>query len=325
MLRTGFRYGIPWRSGTVVILLAIAAALAIESCGKSHQQAGMAQKTFASPEQAGIAVFAAAQSGNRNRMLAIFGPNSRAILFTGDPATDTSRLNNFVVAYNQMHRWGEIKAGGQVLIVGAENVIFPIPLAKNSSGQWYFDTAAGADEILARRIGKGELTAMDATAALAAAEEEYHRQTHDGEYAQKFVSDPGKHNGLYWPVGDGHTASPLGQFGDFVAAQNSVSGGREADFNGYHYRILSKGQTSAGMKDYLLDGKMTGGFAILASPVEYRSSGILSFLIGPSGTLYEKDLGKNTLDIAAGVSEYNPADGWILASQPFTHASRMQQ
>lgn len=315
--------------GMIVILFAIVLPLAMDSCARRQTTAGTNLKTFASPEQAGAALLAAAKSGDQNQMVTIFGPNSTTVLFTGDSATDKARLNDFVTAYNQMHRWANIKAGGQALIVGAENIVFPVPLGKNSSGQWYFDTAAGKDEILAQRIGKGELTAMDATQALARAEQQYHQETHDGEkvkqYAQKFVSDPGKHDGLYWPAADGQTLSPLGQLGDFGTGQSVANGGRDAEFNGYHYRILDKGQTGTDVNDYVADGKMTKGFAILAWPVEYRNSGIVAFLIGPGGALYQKDLGENTANVAAALTEYNPSDGWTPASAPITSASRTQQ
>jgi hypothetical protein len=314
----------------IAILLTIVLPMAMESCRKSQKTAETpAQKTFASPEDAGVALFTAATSGDQSQFVEIFGPNSAAVLFTGEPTTDKARLNDFATAYNQMHRWGDIKAGGQVLIVGVENTVFPVPLGKNSSGRWYFDTAAGKDEILARRIGKNELTAMDATQALARAEQEYHQEIHDGEkvkqYAQEFVSDRGKQNGLYWPVADGQSPSPLGQLGEFGKLQSSANAGTGAEFNGYRYRILNKGQTATGVKDYLVDGKMTGGFAILAWPVEYRTSGIASFLIGQDGALYQKDLGENTANLAASLTEYNPSDGWTPTSTPATSASRVQQ
>ena len=317
------------RGGMMVILLAIVLPLATQSCAQKQKTVAMEQKTFTSAEQAGAALLDAAKSGDENQMLAIFGPNDRGVLFTGDPPTDKARLNGFVTAYNQMHRWGNIKAGGQVLIVGVENIVFPIPLGKNSSGQWYFDTAAGKDEILARRIGKEELNAMDATKAIAQAEQQYRRETHDGEkvnqYAHKFVSDPGKHNGLYWPARGGQTPSPLGKLGDFARALSSTNAGSDPEFNGYRYRILYKGRTPAGVKEYIVNGRMTGGVAILAWPVEYRNSGIASFLIGPDGTLYEKDLGEDTANVAAGLTEYNPADGWTPASAPDASASRTQR
>jgi hypothetical protein len=317
------------KGGTIGALLALVLALALESCGQSPKTVGTkAQKTFASPEEAGVALVTAAKSGDRNQLVEIFGPSSTAVLFTGDPATDKSRQNDFAAAYGEMHRWRDIKAGGQVLVVGIENIIFPVPLGKSSFGRWYFDTAAGKDEILARRIGKNELTAMDATQSLARAEQDYHREGHDGEkvkqYAQKFVSDAGKQDGLYWPVVEAQSPSPLGQFGEFGKVQSSANSG--ADFNGYRYRILNKAHTATGVKSYVVDGKMTAGFAILAWPAEYRTSGIASFLIGPDGTLYQKDLGEKTADLAAGLTEYNPSDGWTpISSEPATSASRMQR
>ena len=315
--------------GTAVVLLALTLPLIVMSCGKSPTGAGAGpQATFRSPEDAGAALADAARSGDQKKLIAIFGPGSQPVLFTGDFNTDRARLNDFAAAYNQMHRWDGIKAGGEALVVGADNLVFPIPLGKNSSGQWYFDTSAGKDEIAARRIGKDELTAMDATKALAQAEEQYHQETHGGkvkQYAQKFVSDPGEQNGLYWPVASGETPSPLGRLGEFAAVQSSTGDGGSAQFNGYRYRILSKGETPKGVRDYVADGKMSGGYAILAFPVEYRNSGIVSFLIGPDGTLYQKDLGERTADQAAAMTEYNPADGWAPTSAPVGSASRMKQ
>jgi hypothetical protein len=178
------------------------------------------QKTFASPGDAGTAFFEAAKSGDQSALLAIFGPDARDVLFSGDPVKDKDALRDFVAAYDQMHRWLPIKAGGEILYTGADNFPFPIPLGQHPSGQWYFDTAAGKDEILARRIGKGELTAIAACGAIADAQQQYFSQTHDSDkvkqYAQKFVSDEGKHNGLYWPAPEGQTPSPLGQLGDFA-------------------------------------------------------------------------------------------------------------
>jgi hypothetical protein len=243
-------------------------------------------KTFASPQEAGQAFLEAARSGNEAAVLAIFGPDGKDVLFTGDPAKDQNALRAFVSAYETMNRWGTINGGGEMLYVGSENFQFPIPLLKTSSGRWYFDSAGGADEILARRIGRNELVAMAATAALANAQQAYFSGTHAGgdvkQYAQKF---------------DGE----LGQLGDFAQP-----------FNGYHFRILTKqGDTAkGGAKDYIVNGKMTRGFAILAYPAQYQASGIMTFLVGTDGMVYEKDLGPKTADIAAAMTEYNPGDGW---------------
>ncbi len=163
---------------------------------------------------------AAAKTGDQDALLVIFGPDAKSVLFSGDAVKDKNALQDFVAAYNTMNRWDEIKAGGEILNVGADNYAFPIPLEKNTSGQWYFDTAAGKDEILARRIGKDELTAIAACGAMADAQQLYFSKAHDGDqvrqYAQRFVSDEGKQNGLYWNAPEGQTPSPLGALGDFA-------------------------------------------------------------------------------------------------------------
>jgi Protein of unknown function (DUF2950) len=275
------------------------------------------QRTFASPDEAGAAFLQAAQSDDQAGLQAIFGPETDSVLLSGDPVKDKDNLKDFVAAYNQMHRWREIKVGGQILYAGADNYPFPIPLGQNSSGKWVFDTAAGKDEILARRIGKGELTAIVACSALADAERQYFSQTHNGDtvkqYTQRIASDPGKKNGLYWETAEGQPPSPLGPVGDFAKAAGYVgTGAKPQPFEGYYYQILTKqgDKAKGGAKDYISNGKMTGGFAFLAYPAQYRNSGIMTFIIGGDGIVYQKDLGDHTSDAAAIVTEYNPGDGW---------------
>jgi len=290
----------------------------LTTCNKLQKSASEpTQKTFASPADAGSAFREAATSGDQNALLAIFGPDSKGVLFSGDAIKDKDYLQYFVTAYDQMHRWREIKAGGEFLYIGADNYSFPIPLGKNPSGQWYFDTAAGKDEILARRIGKDELTAIAACSAIADAEQQYFSQSRDGDtvkqYAGKFISDEGKQNGLYWPVSAGQPTSPFEDVRDFAkAAGYSNAGEKPQPFNGYYYRFITKqgDRAKGGAKDYMADGKMTGGFAALAYPVEYRDSGIMTFIVGPDGIVYQKDLGEKTSDLAASLSEFNPGDGW---------------
>lgn len=262
----------------------------------------------------------AAKTGDQNSLLAIFGPDAKDVLFSGDAVKDKAYLQDFVAAYNQMHRWREIKAGGEMLYIGADNFPFPIPLGKNSPGQWAFDTAAGRDEILARRIGKDELTAIAACGAIADAQQLYFSQTHDGDkvkqYAQRFVSDEGKQNGLYWHAPEGQPPSPLGLLGDFAkAAGYTSSGNKPQPFDGYYFRILTKqgDKAKGGATDFIVNGKMTAGFAILAYPAEYRNSGIMTFVVGKDGNVYQKDLGEKTADAAATIAEYNPGDGWVPA------------
>jgi len=270
------------------------------------------QKTFASPAEAGAAFHDAAKSGDQVALTAIFGPNMADVLFSGD-SVDRNALTQFVAAYETMNRWGKINGGGEMLYVGGENFAFPVPLLQTSSGQWYFDTAGGADEILARRIGRNELIAMAAVGALANAQQEYFTTSHAGEYAQKFASDEGKQNGLYWPDSSGRSQSPLGQLGDFAKdAGYTKAGDTPHPFSGYYFRILTKQGSTAkgGARNYITNGKMTGGFAILAYPADYQDSGIMTFLVGTDGVVYEKDLGPKTVDVAAAMTDYNPGDGW---------------
>ncbi|MGA8490435.1 MAG: DUF2950 domain-containing protein [Terriglobales bacterium] len=290
--------------------------LALASCNKSEAPKPT-QETFASPAAAGAAFLEAAKSGNQDALLAIFGPVAKDVLFSGDAVKDKNALQDFVAAYNQMNRWREIKSGGEMLYIGADNYPFPVPLGQNQSGQWYFDTAAGKDEILARRIGRDELTAIAACGAIADAQREYFSTTHGGDntkqYAQKFVSDEGKQDGLYWPASQGQSPSPLGELGDFAKAVGYTSAGNKPQsFNGYYFQILTKqgDKAQGGVKDYIVNGKMTGGFAIIAYPAEYRNSGIMTFIVGTDGVVYQRDLGEKTESIALATAEYNPGDGW---------------
>ncbi len=303
-----------------IVAVACVVAASLAACQKSENSGAAAQKTFATPSEAGPDLLRAAKSGDQAALLAVFGPDGKAALFSGDAVKDKDNLQAFVEAYNQMNRWGPIKAGGEILYIGADNYPFPIPLQKNSSGQWYFNTAAGKDEILARRIGKGELTAIAACDALADAQRQYFSQTHDGDnvkqYARRIGSDEGKQNGLYWHVPDGQSPSPLGLLGDFAKAVGyTSSGAKPQPFDGYYFQILTKQGESAkgGAKDYIVNGKMTGGFAILAYPAEYRNSGIMTFIISNDGIVYQKDLGEKTSDALATLTEYNPGEGWTPA------------
>jgi hypothetical protein len=275
------------------------------------------QKTFASPEDAGGALLAAAKSGDQGALFVIFGPDAKDVLLSGDPVKDKDAFQDFVARYTEMHRWREIKAGGQMLYAGADNWIFPIPLGRNPSGQWYFDTAAGKDEILARRIGKDELTAIVACTALAQAQQEYFSETHDSDkvkqYALKLVSDAGKQNGLYWPVPAGQAPSPLEDVRDFAKAAGYTSAGdKPQPFDGYYFRILTKqgDKAKGGAKDYIVNGKMTGGFAVVGYPAEYRNSGIMTFIVAKDGVVYQKDLGEKTTSEGAAMTAYNPGEGW---------------
>jgi hypothetical protein len=273
-------------------------------------------KTFATPEDGGKALVAAVRAGDRDALLAIFGQQSKDLIFSGDAAQDKVSFERFTDAYDTMNRWRKQTDGSEVLYLGSDNNPFPIPLKKNAAGQWYFDTAAGKDEILARRIGDNELAVIGVLAAMGDAQVEYLSQSHDGakQYAQKIVSDEGKQNGLYWKSPEGQPKSPLGPLAAYAAATEGFTpeAGKQQPFHGYFYSVLTKQGADAkgGAKDYIVNGKMTGGFAFLAYPEKYGETGIATFVINQNGIEYEKDLGKGTTEAAKAITEFNPDKSW---------------
>ena len=299
-----------------VVLFALLSILI--SCNKTEKPAPTetGPKTFATPEDAGKALDAAVKADDRNALLAIFGQGSGDLIFSGDAAQDKLTFEHFTAAYDTMNRWRRQTDGSEVLYLGADNNPFPIPLKKNTGGQWYFDTTAGKDEILSRRIGDNELAAIEVVVAMADAQAQYLAQHHDGvkQYAQKFISDEGKQNGLYWKSPEGQPKSPLGPLAAYAATTEGFDpiAGKQQPFHGYFYRILTKQGVDAkgGAKDYVVNGKMTGGFAIVAYPEKYGDTGIATFLIDQNGVLYEKNLGKDTTELAKAMSEFNPDKSW---------------
>ena len=307
--------------GTLVLLWA-ALALLPAGCGKSQpssatEGASATPQTFASPDLAAQAVYTAAKAGDTNTLLGIFGSGAKELLLSGDSVQDKAALDDFTRQYDQMHRWGKLTSGGLVLDVGADNYPFPFALKKNEAGQWYFDTASAKHEILARRIGGNELSTIDVLNAIAAAQAEYFAQAHDGAkahtYAEKFVSDEGKHNGLYWPAAEGESGSPLSSLAEFAASEGYSGASQESQpYHGYYFRILtSQGPLAhGGARNYIVKGSMTGGFAILAYPAEYANSGVMSFLINQDGIALQKDLGADTAEIAKTITAFNPDNTW---------------
>ena len=294
----------------------VALMIALASCDHKPETPS-APKAFATPEEAGDAVFAAAKSGNQDELRAIFGPDTKELLFSGDPVQDKNAIEAFTSGYTVMHRWRTMNDGSETLLIGSDNFPMPIPIKKNASGKWFFDTAAGKDELLNRRIGRNELAVIDVCNALVQAQAEYHKQTHDGattpQYALKFISDPGKQNTLYWKSDNGQPESPLGPQVTLAAAQSYTGGSNgPTPFHGYYFRVLT-GQTDkspGGAKDYIVDGKMVNGFAFVAYPALYGESGIMTFITNQDGLLLQKDLGKDTPQVASAMSKYDPDFGW---------------
>ena len=292
----------------------LAAVILLAACNRSDRSS---VKVFDSPDSAGNALRDAAKSGDQNALLAIFGPESKTLIFSGDPVQDKAMISAFVPAYDMMHRWRKMRDDNEILLIGADNFAFPIPLKKNDSGQWFFNTAVGKDEILARRIGRNELAAIDVCGALVEAQTEYFSQRHPDvgaqQYAPKFISDTGKQNGLYWEASDGQPKSPLGPLVAFATSEGySVKADTHVPFHGYYFRMLDKqgGRAPGGAKDYVVDGKMIGGFAFVAYPAEYRNSGVMTFIINQDGLLLQKDLGKGTMEAATVMTAFDPDAGW---------------
>jgi Protein of unknown function (DUF2950) len=281
------------------------------------QQAG--QKTFPSADDASQALFAAAQSGDKSALLEILGPAGAPIVSSSDDVQDKNGREEFVARFQQMHRLAKEPDGTTTLYVGAENWPVPLPLL-SKGGVWYFDTEEATKEILFRRIGKNEFAAMEVLNALIGAENDYYSQSRDGkaqQYAQKFGSEEGKHNGLYWKTSEGEPESPAGPLVAYASGEGY--GKREGDgpspFHGYYYRILTAQGKSApgGAKSYIVNGEMTGGFALLAYPADYRSSGVMTFIVGQDRVIYQKDLGPKTSDLASTMKEYSPDKTWRKA------------
>jgi hypothetical protein len=276
------------------------------------------QKTYASPEQASQALIAAVDKNNEEAMLEVLGQDGKQIVSSGDPAEDLENRSNFCQKFRTMHRLVMEPDGTTTLYIGAENWPTPIPIVKKGD-QWYFDTAAGKQEILYRRIGKNELSAIHVSRELVAAQKEYFAK-YGNQYAQKFVSDQGKQNGLYWAASDKDSESPIGPLvanagGDGVVAGNGSS---HEPFRGYYFRILVAQGKSAdgGAMNYVADGKMTKGFAFVAYPAGYRDSGVMTFIVGQDGVVYEKDLGKATATLAKALKAYDPDSTWKKSEEP---------
>jgi hypothetical protein len=277
--------------------------------------APQAQKVFSSPAAAVSALVGAAKTDDMALLGSILGSDANEILFSGDPVADNKARDEFVAKYSEMHRLAYDDGGRVIVYLGAENWPFPIPLVKNDGG-WIFDTASGKSELLYRRIGRNELYTIGVLEDLAIAQDEYASEERDGgtkQFAQKIMSDPGKRDGLYWPVSEGEAESPIGP----LIAGATEEGYKKKSaapipFHGYYYRVLTgQGQHApGGAKNYITNGKMDRGFAFLAYPADYRSSGVMTFMINHDGVVVQKDLGSHTAEIGPSAVEFNPDKTW---------------
>ena len=274
-----------------------------------------AQEQFSSAEDAVAALVDAAKTGDAKAILAVLGPDGQVIVSSGDPVADGNTRDKFVAAYDAKHSIELEGNGTQTLIIGDDNWPFPIPLV-NNAGKWQFDTKQGLDEILSRRIGRNELAAIQVAQAYVQAQNEY--ATLDpaglgrGVYAQRILSRPDKKDGLYWPTAEGEQPSPLGDLAAQASAEGYKTGEKPIPFHGYYYRILTRQGADApgGAYDYLVKGKLKGGFALIAVPAEYGNSGIMTFMVNQDGTVFQKDLGPKTTRLATKIDAFVPDQGW---------------
>jgi hypothetical protein len=296
-----------------VLILLIVVAAALTACNRAVHQ-----KDFASPEDAVQALVAAAKADDTRALLEVLGADAEAVIDSADPVRNRNARARFVEAYEASHALDSTTEGTTTLQVGADQWPFPFPLLKHGE-RWSFDSSAGADEIINRRVGENELHAIQACLAFVDAEREYYWRNPQKQsllqYAQKLASSPGHKDGLYWQTAADELPSPLGEEFARARSEGYFEQGVAATgkgYRGYVYRLLTaQGPNAAGgAYDYLVGGKMLGGFALLAFPVEYGTSGVMTFIVNHDGVVYSKDLGPATTQAAGAIAAFDPDSGW---------------
>ena len=278
-----------------------------------------AQQVFKTPEEAATALAAAIKSGTTRDVLKVLGRDGVEIMYSGDEVADREARERFVGAYDAKHNV-TVEGDKAILVVGADDFPLPIPLIRREAN-WMFDTAAGRLEVLYRRIGRNELDAIQTCLAYVDAQNEYAEKDRTGAgpgvYARRIVSSSGKKDGLYWPASDGD-ASPLGDLIAQASEEGYKAGARRTPYHGYYYRILTRQGPNApgGVLNYVVRGKMIGGFALLAYPAEYGNSGVVTFLVNHAGTVYQRDLGDYTTSVADRMTWFNPDQTWKKVDAP---------
>jgi hypothetical protein len=290
------------------------------------QQKAETQTLFASPEEAMKTLVEAAKAKDRAALGEIFGPSSLQQLLSGDPVQDNHEMDQFAAAVEKSAKLERVNDAKFTLTIGERNWPFPIPIVKEES-RWRFDTRAGADEILNRRIGENELSAILTVRAYVLAQWQYFTEVDadkDGvaEYAQKFISSPGKRDGLYWDTVEGEKPSPLGSLVAAARAEgygrkNDGSAPKRAPYHGYYFKILTRQGAYApgGKYSYIINGIMIAGHALVAYPDKWGSSGVMTFIVNQQGRVYQKNLGPKTAEIASAMTEYNPDPSWQLVKE----------
>jgi len=294
-------------------LAACAAALCIAAPAVA---ADTAQKSFNSPEAATAALVKAVQANDQAGLRRILGPHSGKLINSGDPAADQEDRSKFLRVYDEAHKLVQEGDNKVVLVIGKDEWPMPIPLVK-SGDRWRFDAQQGREEILSRRIGRNELAAIQVCLAIVDAEREYAAHDWDGDgvlrYAPKFISAPGQRDGLYWDTGPGEPLSPIGPLVAAAAQDENQRLNRPtAPYHGYYYKILTAqgDEAQGGAYNYVLNGKMIGGFAVIAYPARYGASGVMSFIVNHDGAVFQKNLGKDTAAVVSGMAAFDPDPSW---------------
>ena len=299
-------------------LTCVSALIASATCPSEAAAQSVQGRTFSSPEDAVKSLVDTVKKGDVDALLAIFGPDGKDLLASSDPATARMNRQVFAVAAGEQWRLADDGADRKTLVIGNEEWPFPVPLVKEASG-WRFDTAAGKEEVIARRIGRNELAAIDTVRAYVTAQRRYAAQGHDGNqpgaYATQFQSDPGKENGLYWPAARGEKRSPLGDLVAQAAEEGHRIGSdrsRPSPLHGYYFKILTAQGAAAtgGARPYVVNGQMSGGFALVAWPARYDVTGVMTFIVNQDGIVREANLGPDTDAIARKMPVYNPDASW---------------
>jgi len=298
-------------------LLFVVGLFYLMSATPLNAQAISGQKTFSSPSEAVQSLVEAAKSGDPAQLEPLLGPQAPQLIAAGDAGSAKVLLAGFVKAYGEKHSLSVEAQGFEFLQVGQRNWPFPFPIVRDGK-VWYFDVDRGNQEILDRRIGRDELGAIAVCEGYVQSQVEYGSKGRDGNpsgiYAQRFHSNPGKQDGLYWPVSKGEPESPMGP--SVASASAAQHAGQPSEspvpYYGYLYRILIEQGPDApgGAKSYIVDGKLTGGFALIAYPAQYRASGIMTFIVNQDGVIYQQDLGDQTGDLASKITAYNPDSSW---------------
>jgi len=318
MSQAGGKCGlVGYRSCMALALVAL--TIALPACSNKHatsaNEPARGQKTFSTPEEAGLALALAAKNDNQQQMTALFGPDSKDVISSGNAEEDKRSFAGFASAYDRMNRLRRLENGTEILLVDVSNTAFPIPLRKASSGQWYFDTTLGKAELLNRTIGGNELAAVDILGALTYAQTEYFAQEHEGtkQYARKFISDPGTENGLYWPDAPGKPKSPVGPLVAFATPEGAkLQPSQHKPFHGYYFVLLTTQGffANGGLKDWVRGGVQTRGFGFIAYPAEYGVTGVMTFIIDQDRSVFQKDLGEATKTQAPFMNQFNPDSNW---------------